>query len=256
MTFSPHAKVFFGQEKNFLINSDSEKAECIAEQGIERLYQIPFNANFAALSPTSFLDALVHALHVKYLLVGDDFRFGYKGQGDFALLTHYCDQHDVSVQQTPTIDWQGERVSSSRIRTAIKASDFTLIKQLMGRALTYRGVVQSGQRLGRTIDFPTANIHLPESRLLPNGVFAARVNIEGDSRTYHGMCNIGTRPTVTDDKLRKIEVNIFAFNSELYGKTLTVEPVEKIRNEQKFTGVDALVAQLRRDREHTLSVLQ
>lgn len=254
MTFAPHAKVFFGRADNFLINSDDEKATLIAEQGIKTLYQLAFTAAFSQLSPEQFLEALSQ-LRVKYLLVGDDFRFGYKGQGDFSLLQQFCADNSIGLSHTPTIAWQGTRVSSSRVREAIHDANFAEVNHLLGRSLVYQGTVIKGKQLGRTIDFPTANVALSKTRLLPNGVFAVNVQVEDDDATYQGMCNIGTKPTVDDSNTRLIETHIFDFSDDLYGKIISVNPVAKIRDEQKFDGVDALVKKLHRDKNSALELL-
>lgn len=255
MTFSPHAKVFFGQASNFLISSDREKADYMASHGIQRLYQIPFDDRIAQIAARDFVERLIHQLKVKYLLVGDDFRFGHKGQGDFALLSELCTQHHIGVQHTPTIRYGKQRVSSSRVREAIKAGDFALVATLLGRELSYRGTVIAGKQLGRTIDFPTANICLPMSRLLPDGVFAVKVRIADDENSYYGMCNIGTKPTVDDSNTRQIETHIFDFSGDLYGKEIAVTPIAKLRDEQKFDDIDALVVQLHRDKARALKTL-
>lgn len=253
MTFAPHAKVFFGKATDFLINSDTEKAELIAEQGIQTLFQIPFDDDFSRMTPEAFVAALIDDLNVKFLLVGDDFRFGYQGRGDFALLSRVCEAQGVAVQHTPTIRLGDKRVSSSRVRQAIKASDFATTEMLLGRRLTYRGEVITGKKLGRQINFPTANVRLPQTRLLPDGVFAVRVTV--NKQTYGGMCNIGTKPTVDDTQTRQIEVHLFDFNSDLYGQTIVIEPLAKIRDEQQFSSVDELVVQLGRDKLSALKLL-
>lgn len=258
MTFSPHAKIFFGNAINFLINSDAEKAALLSRYQIETLYQIPFDRQFSEIAANDFVLRLIHQLQVKYLLVGDDFRFGYQGRGNFELLSRLCQQHGVLVQNTPTIRYAGERISSSRVRAAINDSNFDLVEVLLGRRLTYSGKVISGKQLGRTINYPTANIRLPETRLLPSGVFAVRVSIdEADNANtvYQGMCNIGHKPTVDKDKIRQIETHLFDFSGDLYGKRLTIEPVAKIRDEQKFSGIEALLSQLHQDKKESLQRL-
>ncbi len=255
MTFSPHAKVFFRQTDNFLITDDKEKADRIADCGIKTLWQIPFDDNFCHITPNDFIDRLIHQLKINYLLVGDDFRFGYQGQGDFQLLEKACQKYQVELQRTPTICYQNERVSSSRVREAINNNDFDLVEKLLGRRLSYRGKVTQGKQLGRTIDFPTANITLSKTRLLPNGVFAVKVSIAGKSSVYQGMCNIGTKPTVSDKNFRQIETHLFDFNENLYGKTLYIEPIAKIRDEQKFTDINELINQLHKDKLRSLDLL-
>lgn len=255
MTFSPHAKIFFGHTIDFLISSDEEKAEAINHYDIHTLYQIPFDLQFSEIAANDFAHHLIHQLNVKYLLVGDDFRFGYQGRGNFELLAHICQQHDVQLQHTPTIRYAGERISSSRIRDAIKDCNFDLVAALLGRRLSYSGKVISGKQLGRTLSYPTANIRLPEVRLLPDGVFAVRVTVPGQQSIYHGMCNIGHKPTVDNQEIRQIETHLFDFSGDLYGKTLTLEPVAKIRDEKKFDGVEALLAQLHQDKKDSLERL-
>lgn len=255
MTFAPHAKVFFGNAIDFLINSDAEKAALISRYPVQALFQIPFDRQFSNTSATDFIHQLIHQLQVKYLLVGDDFRFGHQGRGHFELLTDICQQHDVIVENTPTIRHAGERISSSRIRAAIKDDNFDLAATLLGRRLTYSGEVISGKQLGRQLNFPTANIRLPETRLLPDGVFAVRVTIDNEEMVYQGMCNIGHKPTVDDMEIRQIETHLFDFSGDLYGKLLTIEPVAKIRDEQKFSGVDELLAQLHQDKLDCLQQL-
>ncbi|PID65110.1 MAG: riboflavin biosynthesis protein RibF [Gammaproteobacteria bacterium] len=256
MTFTPHAKVFFGKSTDFLISSDEEKADWMARHEVATLLQIPFNHAFSKIDAVDFIDLLIHQLHVNYLLIGDDFRFGYQGRGSFELLSRMCAAQHISLQHTPTILYDGQRVSSSRVRQAIKAADFDLVEHLMGRRLQYNGKVIRGKQLGRTIDFPTANIYLPQTRLLPDGVFAVRVYIEDGSICYHGMCNIGTKPTVDNSQRRQIETHIFDFSDDLYSKTITIEPVEKIRDEVKFNGMDALIKQLHDDKITALAVFK
>ncbi|PID63671.1 MAG: bifunctional riboflavin kinase/FMN adenylyltransferase, partial [Gammaproteobacteria bacterium] len=231
MTFSPHAKVFFGRAENFLIYSDSEKARFIKNCGVKRLYQIPFDRDFSEIEPERFVKRLIEDLQVKHLLIGDDFRFGYRGRGNFRLLCKLCSDYGVSVANTPTITYKSARVSSSRVRRAIEAADFAKVGHLLGRDLSYRGEVIAGNQLGRTIGFATANIQLPRSRLLPDGVFVVKVNIEGDEKSYYGMANIGTKPTVDNSDRRQIETHIFDFCENLYEKTIVVTPLVKLRDE-------------------------
>lgn len=253
MTFSPHAKVFFAGAVDFLINDDAEKATLIADQGIHTLFQIPFNEAFSRTTAESFVHLLIDVLNVKFLLVGDDFRFGYQGKGDFPLLSRLCAEQGVTVQNTPTIRVGEQRVSSSRVRQAVKAADFDEVARLLGRPLNYQGEVITGNQLGRQLNFPTANIRLPQTRLLPDGVFAVRVKADGQH--YGGMCNIGTKPTVDATNLRQIETHLFDFSGNLYGKTICIEPLAKIRDEQKFDGIEELITQLEKDKTTTQSVL-
>lgn len=255
MTFAPHAKVFFKQLNNFLISSNQEKALHIAEQGISTLYQIPFNQAFSQMRAEQFINHLMHDLNVKYLLVGNDFRFGYQGKGDFDLLKHTGNQHNIGVVKTPTIYHHNQRVSSSRVRDRINACDFDAVADLLGRRLTYTGTVIYGNQLGRTINFPTANIQLPDSRILPKGVFAVKVMIENDNKPHYGMCNIGTKPTIDSGHHRQLETHLFDYNADLYNKSLNIEPITKIRDEKKFDNIDALAKQIAQDKQDCLKFL-
>lgn len=255
MTFSPHAKIFFGHTIDFLISSDEEKAAVMSHYDIHTLFQIPFDRSFSEIAASDFANHLIHQLNVKYLLVGDDFRFGYQGRGNFELLSDICQRHGVQVQHTPTIRYAGERISSSRVRAAIKDCNFDLVAALLGRRLSYSGKVISGKQLGRTINYPTANIRLPEVRLLPDGVFAVRVTVPEEKIVYCGMCNIGHKPTVDNQEIRQIETHLFDFSGDLYHKTLTIEPIAKIRDEKKFSGVEALLTQLHQDKKECLQRL-
>ncbi len=255
MTFFPHPKVFWGEAENFLISSNEEKQEHILNCGIDALWNIPFNKDFSKIFAQDFIDYLINQLNVKYLLIGDDFRFGYQGRGDFQLLEDICRKYNITVEHTPTISYENIRVSSSRVRDAILANDFELVKALLGRPLCYRGVVVRGRQLGRTIDFPTANISLPKEQLLPSGVFVVKVKILGDNNVYLGMCNIGTKPTVSADENRQIETHLFDFNDGLYDKEIHIEPIAKIRDEQKFSSVEELMQQLKKDKEYSINLL-
>lgn len=255
MTFTPHAKVFFGCAENFLLSSDAGKADCIAKCGIKSLWQIPFDKDFSQISASDFIDSLIRRLAIKYLLVGDDFRFGYRGQGDFTLLQQQCAAHAIRVDHTPTIYFDNHRVSSSRVRQAIVDADFELASKLLGRPVRYHGKVIRGQQLGRSIDFPTANIRLPKTRLLPDGVFAVSVVIQGSQHACYGMCNIGTKPTVDASQTRQIEVHLFDFDGDLYDKTLSITLLAKIREEQKFAGLEALISQLHQDKNSALGII-
>lgn len=255
MTFSPHAKALFGDCTNYLISSETEKAYFLQHHGIKKLYQIPFNQAFSQIAAEEFITLLVHQLQVKYLLVGDDFRFGHHGQGDFNLLTKKSQGSQMVVQNTPTVDLDGKRISSSRVRAAIKQGNFNLAKRLLGYSPVYTETVVADKQLGRKINFPTANLRFPSTRLLPYGVFAIQAHLERHPETYQGMCNIGTKPTVTDQAERQIEAHLFNFSEDIYGKVLTIKPIAKIRDEITFSGIDALTQQLHRDKQHAINLL-
>ncbi|MPV85641.1 riboflavin biosynthesis protein RibF [Ostreibacterium oceani] len=265
MTFTPHARHLFHEIDNYLITTPHAKSALIQQAGIDLLWEINFDEAFARLSADAFIARLIEQLQVKYVLIGDDFRFGHRGEGDFAHLQSACERANITVEQSPTVNWQGERVSSSRIRAAIQSAQFDVARQLLGRDLCYRETVIYGQQIGRTLDYPTANLSFDQTLCLPNGVFAVSVGIDEsafnesafdenaciDADTTHplrwpALCNIGKKPTIGHHQ-RLVEVHILDFNQSLYGKSLTIYPHKKLRNEQTFADLTALKAQIQAD---------
>ncbi len=253
MTFSPHPSLFFNPRQNFLITNDKAKLAVLERLGVEQTFLIPFNADFAGISAADFIENLVSELQVRYLLVGDDFRFGRHGQGDFALLQAAANRNLFNLAQVPTQFSDNDRISSSRIRQLIAAAEFDQVSSLLGYRYSFSGLVEHGQKLGRKIGFPTANIALTDQQLLPEGVFA--VVVATMQRNYFGVCNIGTKPTVSGVK-RSVEVHLFDFSDSLYGECLSVTPLVKIRDELKFDSIEALTQQINQDAEKARQITE
>jgi riboflavin kinase/FMN adenylyltransferase len=229
-----------------------EKVAAIADDGIERILLLEFGPRLAEMDARDFIQhVLIDGLGVRFLLVGDDFRFGHNRSGDYALLervgAELPPEQRFEVANLRTIKHRDERISSTRIRELLAAGDFEQAWHLLGRPYRICGRVGHGDRRGRTIGFPTANISL-HRRVSPlRGVYAVRVHGVSNA-PWPGVANIGRRPTVagTDERL---EVHLFEFDGDLYGAHLQVEFLLRLRDEQRFDSFEALKAQIARDAE-------
>ena len=224
-----------------------ERFQAFAELGVvDRLVLMPFNARLAAMPAQRFVEELlVDALGARHVVIGDDFRFGARRAGDFALLEAMGPRLGFGVERAVTVTLDGERVSSTRVRAALEKRDVTAAARLLGHPFFLCGRVMHGDKRGRQLGFPTANIAL-RRRLSPlRGVFLVRMSgIEGGPR--FGVANIGTRPTVDGTEAR-LEVFLLDFDGDLYGQLVTVEFLADIRDERRFASLDALVEQIRAD---------
>ena len=196
------------------------------------------------MTPEIFISDVLDSVGLASLTVGDDFRFGANRAGDFDLLTKWGIKKGIEVMNTETFNYEDQRVSSTRIRKALLNDDFQLAEILLGRPYTFSGKVVHGQHLGRTIGVPTANIWLPKQKLPISGVYAVRTSFDGKS--FDGIANMGTRPTVGGSN-PVLEVHLFNFDQEIYSKRLTVQFVNKIREEKKFENLDMLKSQIQKD---------
>lgn len=223
--------------------------------GVEVLWVLPFNAALAALPATEFVtQLLVTQLRARAVWIGDDFRFGYRRQGDRSLLQTLGAIHGFTVAAAPTCVHEGERVSSTRIRAHLQAGELSAAAALLGRPMSLCGRVVHGDKRGRTIGFPTANIGL-HRRLSPlQGVFAVQMTL-ADGRVVNGVANIGTRPTV-DGQSARLEVHLFDFTESIYGQQVSVAFLQALRAEQKFDSLAALVEQITRDADAARAFFQ
>lgn len=223
-----------------------EKIAAIACTGIERIMLLKFGARLAGMDARGFADRLlVQGLGVRFLLVGDDFRFGHQRSGDFQLLSRIGVEQNFAVENLHTVKQSDERISSTRIREAIARGDLEQARRLLGRPYSIRGRVAHGDKRGRTIGFPTANIHL-HRRVSPlTGVHAVLVHGLGE-QPLPAVANVGSRPTLGGTEPR-LEVHLFDFEREIYGAHLEVEFQLKLREEQRFESFDALKQQIARD---------
>jgi len=250
MTFFPHPQEFFSGKPRPLLTPLTEKAAQISRLGIEQLVLLPFDQHLANLSPEDFVETLlVQRLRVTTVSVGQDFCFGKQRQGSVDDLKILAARHGVQVHIAPLVDLGAERISSSRIRQALQKADLETAKALLGRPYSLTGRVVQGQQIGRTIGFPTANLHLPAEKFLPQtGVYS--VWVEGaphpSAPRVAGVMNLGTRPTLQGVALRA-EVHLLNWSGDLYGKTLAVHLHSFLRPEQKFDSLDALKAQIQQD---------
>jgi len=206
-----------------------------------------FDARLASLAAERFVEANVaHGLRAAWLLVGRDFRFGAKRGGDFALLELLSARHGIELEAMPEIAVQGERVSSSAVRTALAAGEFGAAQRLLGRPYAMSGRVAHGEKLGRELGFPTANIVLRKRPPLA-GIFVVECRIEGEAGWRPGVASVGRRPTVNPTAVPLLEVHLLDFAGDLYRRHLQVRFLAKLRDEEKYDGVPALRAAIARD---------
>lgn len=221
--------------------------------GIDRLLCVKFNREFAALSAEHFVeDLLVDSLGVKYLVVGDDFRFGQGRVGDFDYLLQEGQKCGFAVVSTQSFRVADCRISSTAIRAALASSQFLLAEQMLGRPFAIAGKVLHGDKKGRTIGFPTANLKLKRVKVPVNGVFAVRAKVK--NQYFNGVANIGHRPTVNGQRTQ-LEVHLFDFNQNLYGQFISVALLHKIRDEIKFDSFEQLQQQIQQDAQKAQQLL-
>ncbi|MFT5118071.1 MAG: riboflavin kinase/FMN adenylyltransferase [Kiritimatiellia bacterium] len=252
MVFEPQPHEFFSGEKApARLMRLGEKVEALFAAGIERVFCLPFNRLLSQLSAEDFIQRiLVDGLGTRYLVVGDDFRFGCQRKGDFALLETSAKQQGFELTDTATYIVNAERVSSTRIRQVLEAGDFSDVPALLGKPYTIRGRVVYGRQLGRQLGAPTANVHLHRYRSPLSGVFVVETTL-ANGEVLPGVANVGVRPTVndgTESTLKPIlEVHLFDRNDDLYGQKIIVEFKQKIREEKRFDSVDILREQIQQD---------
>lgn len=255
MTFEPQPREFFAPHgAPARLTRLREKLEVFAACGVDRVLVVRFDERLSRLAPHEFVErVLVAGLGARRIVIGDDFRFGHGGRGDFALLVERGARHGFEVVRRDTLRLDGERVSSSRVRDALGRGDLAAAERLLGRPYAMSGRVEAGDRRGRTLGFPTANVGLRRLRTPVTGVFA--VEVDGAAPvaapgmrlgTAPGMANVGTRPTV-DGREWRLEVHLFDFAGDLYGRHLRVRFARRIRAERRFDSLDALAVQLARD---------
>lgn len=258
VTFYPHPRlVIHPDSKNLkFINTQEKKYEIISRSRIDHLIVLPFTREFSNLSSAEFVKRfLVEKIHTKKLVVGYDHHFGKDRMGGFNELKGLGSIHGFEVEEVPARIIDGIAVSSTKIRNALTEGDLRLANRLLGYDYTISGKVVYGNRIGRTIGFPTANIELEDEYKLISavGVYACKVDLHG--WIYKGMGNIGYRPTIDMGNL-VIEVNIFDFDEEIYGERIVIHFIERIRDEVKFENLSALREQLMIDRARVMEILR
>jgi riboflavin kinase/FMN adenylyltransferase len=259
ITFWPHPRFVLKKDSEpiGLLNTLEEKIHLLDTFNIDHLLILNFNEEFSKLTADAFIeDILIKGIGTKYLVLGYDHRFGNNREGCIDYLNLHKVRFGIESIEIPKQEIESLTISSTLIRKAILNGDSITANQNLGYPYLLRGFVIEGNKLGRTIGFPTANIFIEDQdKLIPkNGVYAVHIYLEGER--YKGMLNIGVRPTINNDKRRTIEVHIFDFNKDIYGKTLRLELNVFMREEAKFDGLDALIEQLKKDEITSRVLLQ
>jgi riboflavin kinase / FMN adenylyltransferase len=247
MTFEPTSREFFTPESAPpRIQALLERAGDLWRYGAGRVLCVRFDRRFASIEAERFIDEiLVAGLGVRYVVVGDDFRFGAKRRGDFAMLAQAGQRKGFEVTHLPTVLQDGERVSSSRVRAALAAGDMALAQRLMGRPYRVAGRVVGGRRLGRSLGVPTANLPMRRRRAIRQGIYVAEVDLDS-AQAIPAVISIGVRPTISPGEC-VLEAHLLDFDQDLYGKRIEVRPLKYLRPEAKFESLDALREQMTDD---------
>jgi len=248
LTFEPHPREFFASAAApTRLTSLREKLELLAALGVECTFVARFDREFAARTAADFVkNLLVDQLRAAWVLVGEDFRFGAKRAGDVLLLRTLAAENAMDVEVIETVTDGGLRISSSAVRQALAQGDLAQAERLLGRRYSISGHVVHGDKLGRALGFPTANVQLKHNHPPLLGIYAVRVHGAGP-QPRDAVASLGFRPTVADRGRARLEVFLFDYNGDLYGRHLRVEFVAKLRDEEKFDSLDALKAAMARD---------
>ena len=249
MTFEPHPREFFAPDQAPVrLTSMREKLELLREHGVARTHVLRFNFALAQVTAADFIGRiLVRGLGVRWLQVGDDFRFGARRSGDLAMLRAQAAEQGYEVESMATVELDGARVSSTAVRDALAAGDVEKAERLLGRPYSISGRVIGGDRLGRRLGFPTANVQMKHNRPPLTGIFAVQF-VRADGRPLQGVASLGVRPTVkAQGSAPVLEVYIFDFKEEIYGELVRVDFLHKFRDEAKYVDLDTLKAQIARD---------
>ena len=245
-TFDTSAAAFFGGEEKELTTRE-EKRIVFEKMGVDVLIEFPLNRETAATEPVEFVQRyLVSQMQAAYICAGTDLSFGRRGAGNYELLHQYADSYGYQVELIDKVRMDGEEVSSTRVREAVRTGQMEAAARMLGTPYSVSGTVEHGRRLGRTIGMPTANLLPEQDKLLPpNGVYYSKVLMGG--RIYRSITNIGCKPTVSENHIMGVETYLYDFAGDIYGKDITVQLLAFRRPEMKFDGVDSLKAQMQKD---------
>lgn len=252
LTFEPHPREFFARTNPALsaphrIASLRDKLLELATQGIDRTCVMHFNERVARLDADAFVEQiLVRGLQVRWLMIGDDFRYGAQRRGDFDHLARAARKHGFELRSMPTVLEAGRRISSSAVREALAAGDLTLARTLLGRPYSVSGHVIHGRKLGRTLGFPTLNLRMPPGRPALAGIFVVQVHGLG-ATPLPAVASLGTRPAVESDGTWLLETHLLDWQGNAYGRLVHIEFLQHLRDEAHYDSLDALTAQIRRD---------
>ena len=248
VSFEPLPRAFFSPEPVPRLSSVREKLKGFAAAGMEQTLLLRFNRALTAMPAEDFVRrVLCDRLATREVWVGADFRFGHKRGGDVPLLEQMGRELGFAACTMPAVQLHGARVSASRVRALLAAGEFTGAEPLLGRPFVIDGKVEYGNQLGRTLGYPTANIHLQQRVSPVQGIFAVRVGLGEGECSWPGVASLGVRPTVNEVSQPLLEVHLFDFDGDLYGQRMAVEFVAKLRDEQKFDGLEPLKAQMHLD---------
>ncbi|MDP3281190.1 MAG: bifunctional riboflavin kinase/FAD synthetase [Nitrosomonas sp.] len=252
MTFEPHPREFFAPDQApARLTSLREKLKYLIQAEVDCIHVCRFNYDFARINPEQFITrTLNQELSVRWLLVGDDFRFGARRAGDFAMLQAHSAANGFSVEVMPSVTIDNQRISSTAIRQALATGDLNMAEELLGRPYSISGRVIDGDKLGKQIGFPTANIQLKYNHPPLSGIFvvAVRGAIQSSPATIlPGVASLGVRPTIHKNGKPVLEVHLFDFSQDIYGQHLQVDFLHKLRDEEKYADIDTLIVQIKKD---------
>lgn len=250
MTFEPHPREFFNPDKApARLTNLHEKLELLRDTGVDQVYVCRFDHAFATISADDFIKEILHRrLATRWLLVGDDFRFGAQRAGTNAYLSTQATALGLELAEMPSVEINGQRISSTLVRSALAAGDLKSAQTYLGRPYSMSGKVIHGDKIGRTLGFPTANIQLKHNRPPVAGIFAVKSHLSADF-SLAGVASLGTRPTITNSGRFQLEVHLFDFSGDLYGQHVQVEFLHKLRDEAHYPDWETLIAQIARDVE-------
>jgi len=256
ITFDPHPRFVVAPNSTpiELLSTSQEKIKALQKLNVDNLVVVPFTKAFSDISAEAYVrDFIVSNFHPHTIIIGYDHHFGKNRQGNYQLLESMKTTYGFQLEEIPVQEIEHIAVSSTKIRAALHIGDIKKANELAGKHYTLEGVVIHGEKRGRLIGYPTANLHIGDThKLIPaNGVYAVKAYL--NKTVYKAMLNIGVRPTVSSSNHRSIEVNIFDFGQDIYDETLRIEFVDKLRDERKFNGIDELIAQLTIDKQDALS---
>jgi riboflavin kinase/FMN adenylyltransferase len=250
VVFEPHPREFFTpQNAPARLSSLREKLEMFEKLGIDRVHVCRFNAQFSQMTAADFIHTLHAGLAAKFVLIGDDFRFGSGRIGDFALMEKIGELHGFEVQAVQSVIHDGVRISSTAVRASLAAAQMRRVHDYLGRSYSISGRVVHGDGVGKKLGYPTANIQLKHNRPPLSGIFVVEAHAAGLG-VLRGVASLGVRPTLKHDAKPILEVHLFEFEQDIYGKRLRVEFLQKRRDEQKFPDVGALTRQIALDVEN------
>ena len=257
LSFTPHPKIYFKKQKNFMINSQSKKKEILEDLGLDYLIDLHFNDKFTQLSHVEFEDKiLLEKLNSKRILIGKDFQYGNQRKGNIDTLKIFCEKNKIELEEIGLIlnDHNSNKISSSAIRENLKSGKFELANKDLERNFSVAGKVIKGDQRGRTIGIPTANLEYPLNTItIPYGVYAVETLIEGN--TYFGIVNFGIRPTFNKDK-PIVEAYLFDFDNDIYDKNIEILFHKQIRQEKKFNDIKELLNQINIDIAEAKKILK